>query len=409
VFPEDGSQALAAWYSSYRWAEDTVDLHVLSALLKAEGTALADTRFDYAWTQDVALFTANGTLLLQAPMPDDPDILVGLTEGVLNRKGGLIRTKRLTAQDARRAGLAFRRMRWTFVEGGELITGRYRDGRTYAIMDRDAAERTRAFHFEQTGKEISETRARALVAKDLGIEPADLYFVDSGAEHLDTVMMALPGGRLLLQDSRLSAAVLRSLLRERPPREEKRLLAKMLRQYETRKRPDPALGLRKHQAPPSRQRLCPYDPAWEAAWLDGLEAALRPRFRVIRVAGSFKSLPDRDGGSGADEEGACTDEANFLNGFLAADRTGRLSAFTNAAHGLPSLERYWREVLKEHGIPGHRVHFLGTFDEGAGLDCAGALSGERQDFQGAKTNEELHDDDILAAVPGRHRRRILSR
>ncbi len=366
VFPEDGSLPMKAWYTS---GQRHRAYSGLGEILEREGVALKDLGFDYEWIQDVALFSSQGDLILQADMPADPEILTNLTRGVLN-DDCVPCLRRLTREDSRRLGIAARQMQWTFLEGGEMVTGRLSSGETYAILGDEVLKRTMAFHKQKTGREIGEASAKELVAADLGIKPSHLLSVRASG-HLDLVMTALPGGRILLSSPAKTAEVLRDLLAKNPPAEEARRLGAMLalherghqRLYSSDAPPDLA-------GKPMGDPELPHRPA-EVAELDAIEAALKGPLQVIRVPGVFKELDTYANSKSL----YIADAINFFNGFVGSSQGGLFIA-TNGAGGLSSLEEYWRGVLSRHGVDPKRVHFPGRYRSGAGLDCAGAPSGK---------------------------------
>ncbi|MFH2203079.1 MAG: hypothetical protein ABIJ96_08200 [Elusimicrobiota bacterium] len=375
VFPEDGSLPLRAWFTSPPKSADVVNTRTLTRILEAQGAALCDIGYDYEWIQDIAIFTASGRLLLQAEMPPDQDILVGVTEGVLNQDQYGIDPLRLTRSHARALKLPYRRMRWTFVEGGEMITGRFPNGRTYAIIDQDAVDRTRAYHEFLLDQPLSERKARRLIARDLGISPRDLFPVPSGGEHLDLLIMALPGGVLLMQDYAQTVPVLNTLLSgDLPPAERRRL--KAMRKFHQRGTfySDLLIPELEDFDPASPMRLRPYDAAEEEQRLNRIAAALPKSFQIVRVAGIFKEYND-EAEYWEDDKEPLLDQINFFNGFVGANSRKSLTVITNAAQGLSSLESYWRKILSRHGVAPEHAHFLGSFYNGAGIDCAGAPSG----------------------------------
>jgi hypothetical protein len=264
-----------------------------------------------------------------------------------------------------------RRMAWTFVEGGELITGRLPGGATYAIVDADVIDRARAWHLRLRGSELSEAGAQRLVATDLGIDPANLFAVRANG-HLDLSIMPLPNGTLLLADPRRTVTVLRDLLAGPLAAGERGRLQSMLELYESghqrrysRSAPPEIAGK------PYGDVLHPYDDA-EARQLDAIAEAVGQRLRVLRVPGVFKEVLPMTGPTG-DAELYVADRINFLNGFVGRNPRDEVFVVTNAANGLPALERYWSELVAREGVA--RVHFAGTYGEGAGVDCLGSGSG----------------------------------
>ena len=375
VYPEDGSLPLKIWFTSPKKTPDVINSEKLKRILEEQDAAFCDIDFDYEWIQDVAIFSSQGKLLLQADMPPDQDILIGLTLGVLNSGKYGIDPMRLTPQHAKALGLPYRRMRWTLVEGGEMITGRFPSGETYAVIDEDVVLRAQAYYAHLKGRALSAGGARRLISRDLGISPRNLFPVASGGIHLDVMLTALPGGVLLLQDYGKTLEVLdRLLAAELPPAERRRL--RRMRDFHTRgfRYLDPLATILSEAGDSGERVFRPFDAAEEKGRFERIAAALGGRFKLVRAAGIFKELKE-NADPLEDRNEMLFDRINFFNGFVGADAGGRLFVVTNTANELPSLENYWRDLLGRHGIAPERVHFLGYFDDGAGIDCAGASSG----------------------------------
>lgn len=373
VHPEDGSAPMGAWYYSARHAGRAADWSALKDVLAEEGVALKDIGFGYDYIQDVALFTARGTLLLQAPMPEDEDILVGLTMGVLDTEDGFARVRRMDADDAKRAGVPHREMEWTFLEGGEMITGRLADGSGYAVLSQSVISRTRLYYAHREGRELPEGGAEALIARDLGIPPENVFPVRASG-HVDLVLTALPGGTVLIHDpSKVVPALDRMLAGELPPGERYRLEG--IRTLYT----DGYQPRYSRSAPPDiagKPMGSPLFPVrdHERKILDAMADELKGRLNVVRAAGAFKELEDY-ANAGPDSNKYVGDRINFFNGFVGANAQSSPFIVTNKGRGLSALEDHWRDIVSKHGVARDRVHFLGSYSMGAGLDCAGAPAG----------------------------------
>ena len=337
---------MTAWYTSGAAPAG------VKAALAAEGVTPRDTGFDYEWTQDVAFFRQDGSVALLADAP--PRLLqqLGLTMGVLNNEDGYPQLTALAEADAAGLDLPYRRMRYTFLEGGGLITGRFADGRPYAITTQSPVYGAALIYEYLNGATIGETEARRLVAEDLGVEPSDLFVVPARG-HLDLFITPLRGGTLLLSDPGRSLAALKSLLPKAPPAERKRLKA-MIKLYRE--------GWKRY--PDSRPEF-PYDEN-DQKLLDAAAAALAGRFTVVRAAGVFQELVKYGNSDGLYP----ADYINFFNGVTGANAAGELFQITNSGRGLTALEAYWTELLSGLGVA--RAHFPGSYALGAGLDCTGA-------------------------------------
>ena len=365
LFPEDGSMPMAAWYTDTERAPSPG----LKAALAGEGVELRDMKFHYDWIQDIALFSRSGALVLQAEMPVDILKDMGLTMGVLNDDDMLTA---VSEPDAAQLGVSYRRMNWTFLEGGGLITGAFSDGSPYAIVTPAPVEGARKLYQDKTGAVIDAAQARRLVAEDLGVT-ADNLFIIPASRHMDLFISPLKGGTLLLSDPSKTAGVLKQLLAGRLPARERERLSGMLELYEKGFQP-----VYSASAPPdiagkpmgSRQFV--YD-HYETDMLDAVERALSGHFKIVRAAGVFMDLGSY---SNSTEGSYIRDGINFFNGFTGSDRAGNLFQITNGTGGLTALENYWRSVMAAQGVAPEHVYFPGSYGFGAGLDCQGAPSGK---------------------------------
>ncbi|MEI7481147.1 MAG: hypothetical protein WCK75_02230 [Elusimicrobiota bacterium] len=365
LFPEDGSMPMAAWYTDL---EQAVSPGLVSALA-AEGVELRGIKFRYDWIQDIAVFSRGGAIILQAEMPVRILKDLGLTMGVFDFDDNLTAVSEHTAESI---GSTSRRMKWTFLEGGGLITGSFRDGRPYAIITPSPVEGARNLYLEKTRIAISSADAKVLVAKDLEVDEDDLFIIPA-FRHIDLFIAPLRGGELLLSDPSKTAGVLKQLLAGSLQDREREQLAGMLELYQNGFQP-----VYSGSAPPDiagkpmGDRLFAYDKS-ETAMLDAVERELSGRFKIVRTAGVFKNLERYINSA---ESLYIRDGINFFNGFTGSGRSGKLFQITNGAAGLTALENYWRSVLVAQGVAPERVYFPGSYSQGAGLDCRGAPAGQ---------------------------------
>lgn len=359
LFPEDGSRVMRAWYTSFEAGSVSAGL---KAALAAERVELRDIKFNYSWIQDISLFGADGGLVLQADAPGDILEQLWLTTGVLNTEDGFPSLTALTDADAQGLKTPYRRMAWTFVEGGGLITGTLPGGAPYAITTPSPVKGARLFYARRKGVELSEAAARALVAEDLRVAPENLFIVNAPG-HLDLIITPLPGGVLLLSDPARTAGALKEILAAGPTAGEKARLESMLKLYTEGWQPVYASGQ------PMGARQFPYS-AQDLKVLDAVEAALAGRFKVERTAGAFKELQAY---ANSKDNFYVADRINFFNGFTGLSADGGVFQLTNGTRGLPALEAYWRALLAGHGAA--RAYFPGSYGSGAGVDCTGAPAG----------------------------------
>ncbi len=208
LLPEDGSAPISGWIHSVvkrKWPNVSYeysgiqDFPSLQSAFQKEGIYLKTIKIEVSsrqWFQDHLLFNDQGALLQMAPI--DYDVL-------LKYPPSFSTFYTLEDQDtydsvwieelARDLGRSVKKLKVTRVEGGELISGT-RAGEPYVIIDENVIRRA------QRGDDKSESRAR--VAQDLEVKEENLVslYLDPDEDfptHLDTWMMALPEGKILIQ------------------------------------------------------------------------------------------------------------------------------------------------------------------------------------------------------------------
>jgi hypothetical protein len=351
--PEDGSAEIGRWYysqkSSFFMNQNDGALAALRAVGEEHGFEVTDVGVFYPWMQDLLLFDSRGRFVPQAAYPDfatgsAEEIFHGLTLGVYSEDGGLLRFP--TTAAALLAPLA-PAMQSTLIEGGALISGRRASGAPYAILERDALVRARAYVLRESGLEASDATLHTLLAKDLGVRSEDLVLIDSD-RHLDLFMLAMPGERILVHDHREVIRTLKSLLESgQVPSSEISRVTSLLAAHER--------GM--------RGELYHQNEVYDTA-----AAQLRTAgFEVLRVAGDFSEL------------GASVGEShiNFMNSFHGTDPAGRHWMVSSPAAGLTSLETFWRQLitgLARHDLTSTSVYFVGAYTPGSGMDCTGAVA-----------------------------------
>ena len=210
LLPEDGSQPVKGWVHSVvktTWPKvryeysGIQDVELLKEVFQKEGLVLrtieVETRLRQ-WFQDHLLFNDKGDLLQMAFI--EYDIL-------LNYPPSLSTFYTLDDYDvydplwieelARELDRPVKKLNVTRVEGGELIAGT-RGGEPYAIVDENVIRRA------QSQFKLSFEEAKMQVAQDLEVKEVNLIslFLDEDEDlptHLDTWMMALPEGKILVQ------------------------------------------------------------------------------------------------------------------------------------------------------------------------------------------------------------------
>jgi len=260
-------------------------------------------------------------------------------------------------------------MEWTFLEGGALVTGVLADGAPYAIVTGSPVEGARLLYERRKGEKISAAEAEKLVAADLRVSPENLFIVTLSG-HIDLVLTPLPGGVVLLSDPAKTVEVIRGVLAANPPAAEIKRLESLLELYRNGWQP-----LYSQNAPadiagkPMGSRQYAYD-ANDVRLLDNIEKTLSGRLKVVRVAGVFKEIQTY---SNSKDSFYIADRINFFNGFTGSNASGEVFQVTNGSRGLSTLEKYWSGLLA--GLGAARVHFPGSYGNGAGMDCSGAPSG----------------------------------
>lgn len=90
----------------------------------------------------------------------------------------------------------------THVEGGNMLSGRHADGRTFVIVGRDSVAISQAmWQYNGFSIDATEDDVAAAIQADYGVD--ELYVVDQpGDFHLDVCMTVLNPGEVLINDSR---------------------------------------------------------------------------------------------------------------------------------------------------------------------------------------------------------------
>ncbi len=348
LFPEDGTGRVGRWYysqeSSYIMNRPGV-LESMQSVAREHNFTLYDVGQYYTWMQDLLLFDVNGDFVAQAKYPfqfwyfGSDDLFRGLTMGVFSEDGGLNRVSEIEA--SRWTNVA-RTMESTLVEGGELITGIRKNGEPYAIIDRLALSRAQVYYNREKKKNYSESKVHELVAKDLGVSPKNLIPLKA-PQHLDLFMLAMPGEKILIQDHRKVAPLIDELIAKgEVPITEVARLNTIADSHRTE----------------NLKEVMHYNDLYD----DMAKTLELSGFDVERIAGDFSGLIPWG-------EKLTEKYINFFNSFHGTDERGVHWMVTSPAGGISSLESYWRELLK-----GVRVHFVGHYTSGMGMDCTGAMA-----------------------------------
>lgn len=189
ISPEDGSIQIKKWYYCQN-IEEQISKSVFSTLREngVEPIPLSPN-YNCSYMQDLALFDERGNALL-------------MSKYLINQKQGKLEAVDTTFWDdapntepihlTEDLFSGSREMKHTFAEGGGIISGKFSDGQTYAIIN--------SGNLKNTSKnfDVSKQEAKELIAKDFAINPKNLFVAPMGY-HLDLYILALPNGTLLIE------------------------------------------------------------------------------------------------------------------------------------------------------------------------------------------------------------------
>lgn len=360
IGPEDGNMLVRNWY--YGNISDKDSEKQLRDIAVKEGFSLKPMNEYNEYIQDMAFFSESGELILNANMPLEDEILYGLTRNIFDNPDGVPELNVLTARNAKTINRPCRQMEWTFLEGGGVISGKLTNGETYVVITDDGIERTKAFWKQRNKTEISDEQAIALIAKDLGIKEQNVFSVPVKG-HIDLVMMALPGGKIVLNDPSQTVSTLEEILKdESVPDVEKKRLRGIIKFYKD--------GFQRHfnDGRPMGTVLYPFRKDQQNE-LVHIEKRLKDRLEIIKVPGAMREVTDM-----TNSTGTFSDQINFLNGFVGKNSKGEVFVITNRADGLSSLEKFWKKKLSTLGVQPEHVYFPGKYSMAQGVDCWGAIA-----------------------------------
>lgn len=365
--PEDASMRIRKWFYSdqnlhYKFGQGWPQIEAIAREHDLELVKLAD---EYEWAQDILLFDLKGRFVETASYPDsrffDASFFQGLSRGIYDEESG---SRRADSSKFRSS----RALKFSYPEGGALISGFFANGDAYILTDTSLLARAHKFLEHKENRVFGLEEVKLRVAEDFHVKPEHLYALQISG-HLDLQMLALPGGKILLNDPRLNASVAKRLLVEADGPEKARLegivdiYTKGWTRYYSDRAPEHLRGK------PMQAKRLPYD-EHDIKLLNEIEAQLSKDFEVLRVAGEFHEMdPEVDFSP--------RENINFFNAFHGRDSKGRYFQLSNSSRGLPLLEKYWKDLIqKEIGETSAAVYFPGLYSGGAGLDCSGAVSVE---------------------------------
>lgn len=97
---------------------------------------------------------------------------------------------------------------FTYLEGGNVLTGTLADGRGYALVGKDSVAMAQAILGYDSGRQVSWDEATKAIANDLGIDGELLFPIEQpGDFHIDMYVGLAPGGHVILNSEAMAKAV----------------------------------------------------------------------------------------------------------------------------------------------------------------------------------------------------------
>lgn len=237
----------------------------------------------------------------------------------------------------------------SYVEGGNMLTGRLPNGEVFALVGKDSVAAT------QLALGGTEEQALAAIAADYGIKPENLHAIEQpGTFHLDMGISPLGGNKVVMNDAMAAYELQAAWAREDYQRARPSEPGPLLQQWERYgQHLEEGLAIVKAEA---QKRA-----AWEARAAEDLEAA---GFEVERMAGVFPGLyPDGQ---------PILRNMNFLNAEKGVGADGEPYAIMLG--GDPRAERYVAERLAALVEGPLTLHFLDRGISDASLIDQGGIS-----------------------------------
>lgn len=349
LFPEDGSDKIRNWYYSEKeipffYKENNSFQDVVDTFKKV-GINPVNAKTG-SFFQDLAFFDKDGRLILQH-FPVDytrgseyEKYFKGFTMEIFmppEWPGGEYEVNLLIESDAKNLGIEHYQLENVFIEGGATISGRFKNGDDYVIVNHSTYLGLKAY-FKDKFNGITENEMMSKIEEELSLKPGNfIYLKGTSSIHLDTIMKALPNGVIMLDDPSKRVHILKEL--------EKESLNPNIKDY-----------LEYEQKNTNSFK----DNARKKAYLQ-----LKDRFKVIQIPGvftryeklGFMSRPMTD--------------VNFFNG-VSGFYEGKHFFITNKSELVPELEVYWTRELTKLGIDEDYIFYPGVYRGNAGLDCFGS-------------------------------------
>jgi hypothetical protein len=251
-----------------------------------------------------------------------------------------------------------------YSEGGNVLMGTRQDGKPYALLGRDSFALTRGVLERSLSRSVSDEEVRQAIAKDYGVEPANVIPVEQPGEfHIDMLLSPVKGGKVIFNSARESFD----------------LQVGWMRQDHQASKPQPPA-----QATPEAQRAYQESLAgWELAGasleqrIGGLEKETQRlekyESRVVAdlEAGGLEVL--RMAGVFLDPSEPGSQLMNFLNAEKGTGPDGK--QFHITLGGEPRAQAYAERKLTQELATGiDRVHFLDPIYTRTTLQMSGGIS-----------------------------------
>jgi len=350
LYPEDGSMNMNYWYYSGGSSGPRVPAKIINAIESSftkEGV-IPVTFPKYVWIQDILFFNQTGQFVEMPNLPLNEDYFSDVTMGVFESFGwGAGELTRLSKEDFQLFDKTSEQLAITFLEGGATITGKFKDGADYVIVNQSRFDDISIAYRDMINSNASNDEILTFVTNELKIKKENLFLINkkAGTEHLDLYMKALPGGVLLLDDPDSRLEIAKKFLKSTDSN-----VLNRIRAYE--ENPHNSYGKMNE-----RRRV------------NIIKELLGDKFEIHLVSGRFFTYYTNVNGVTTYQE-----RINFFNGVSGLNKSNRPFYITNDALDAKGLEDYWSEQLLKFGFAKENIHYPGDYSNGSGLDCMGSPS-----------------------------------
>ncbi|MGB0454747.1 MAG: hypothetical protein ACPGJV_13645 [Bacteriovoracaceae bacterium] len=339
LFPEDGTGIVSTWNYG-RSATSLIGFEETKRAFQELGIRTNEVPIYYEWIQDITLMNDEGYYLNQAVYPQDYNIAYGLSIGVFGDPEEFQPMQRL---NGRGLGLPTKSMKYTLVEGGELISGYFPNGEGYALVRDYVVYRVRNYlSYHRIDKDPIEA-----IAEDFGLKPENIFSLSAPA-HLDLYLKAMPNGTVFVHSMEKTIELLKKLSLE------DQTYSLLYDRYKN--------GVKHFNIYEQVYSQYPLEDQRVTDQLNKISEVLSEKFNVVRVAGYIKE--DKYSGR----------HINFLNAVSGISPRGEKFYLTSMGQGLDKLEDYWKKIMAENGFHDFKTKFVWRSGSGTGLDCASFLT-----------------------------------